>query len=966
MLSPLSPPPASLTLIADSGIQFVDFTLMLPADDERQFVRQSANGPLLRLQREGEPPRWVLSSTPQAPAEVVRPELGLSLRQSLERYQGCWLPLPLLRVDPSRALSGGPDNWARVQVTAQDATASGGATHRVCIALDTALLSSEHHGPCADDVTNGTLFSLAWRNEELTQFLDHTWVDGWLREAFSAGDNGLRSEAQLTRALKLFEYQGHYLNLLQLLAEQLPLPSVRLTARSELAPSIAVDLVLDVGNSHTCGILVEEHAGDSDGLRHVSELQLRDLSAPHQHWSGLFDSRTEFAEARFGKAHFSRESGRESAFVWPSLVRTGHEASRLARQREGRAGATGLSSPRRYLWDDAHFTPGWRFNQRGEEPEAIAAPLMMLINDQGTPLDALPPEARLPVFSAHYSRSSVMTLMLNELLCQALMQINSVGHRLRMRQSEQPRRLRHIILTLPSAMPKPERECFRRRMQQAIALHWQCMGWSADRIPCPEVQMEWDEATCGQMVWLYNEIQVNFAGRTNAFFHHQARPDKPPEEAGSLTVASIDIGGGTTDLAITHYQLAEGDGQTRRVHPRLLFREGFKHAGDDILLDVIRLCVLPALESHLQQCGAADAAGLLRRLFGDGQQANGLAAMRQQLTLQLFIPLGQQLLSAYERWDPLDALAEVEATFGALLPQPIAAALNQQINAEIARNLPAGDAPFALLSTPLVVRLADLHALFLSPELRITQSLRALCEVVALYTCDVLLLTGRPACFPGIQALFRLMQPLPVNRILSLEGYHTSSWYPFQHRGRIANPKSTAAVGAMLCLLAQDLRLGHFWFNAGDFQPYSTLRYLGPLGADGLLSDEAIGLAEIDLDSTDYRTDNQREIVMHGNLCLGFRQLDNARWPATPLYQLTLADPRLARRVASDSALYVRLQSDCPAGERTPEGFRLASARFGDGTPVATSQLRLTMNTLAGSLQGENHYWIDSGSLYAS
>ncbi len=95
----------------------------------------------------------------------------------------------------------------------------------------------------------------------------------------------------------------------------------------------------------------------------------------------------------------------------------------------------------------------------------------------------------------------------------------------------------------------------------------------------------------------------------------------------------------------------------------------------------------------------------------------------------------------------------------------------------------------------------------------ITQNLRALSEVVSLYACDVLLLTGRPSRFPGIQALFRHLQPLPNNRILSLDGYHTNDWYPFNKLGRIDNPKSTAAVGAMLCLLALNLRLAGFYFK---------------------------------------------------------------------------------------------------------------------------------------------------------
>lgn len=67
------------------------------------------------------------------------------------------------------------------------------------------------------------------------------------------------------------------------------------------------------------------------------------------------------------------------------------------------------------------------------------------------------------------------------------------------------------------------------------------------------------------------------------------------------------------------------------------------------------------------------------------------------------------------------------------------------------------------------------------------------------YSCDILLITGRPGCLPGVQALIRHLQPVPVNRIVWLDKYQVHEWYPFSQQGRIGNPKSTAAVGAMLC-----------------------------------------------------------------------------------------------------------------------------------------------------------------------
>lgn len=597
-----------------------------------------------------------------------------------------------------------------------------------------------------------------------------------------------------------------------------------------------------------------------------------------------------------------------------------------------------------------------------------------LLNDEGVPLSALPLAERLPVFAAHYSRSAVMTLMLTELLAQALMQINSVAQRAKMPNATAPRRLRTIILTLPSAMPKPEREIFRRRMQEAIGLVWKAMGWhpldapfdgKQTRFPVPQVHMEWDEATCGQMVYLYNETQVNFAGRTDAFFASMARPDRPlaaDEPAGkTLRIASIDIGGGTTDLAITQYRLDDGVGNNIKINPRLLFREGFKVAGDDILLDVIQLFILPAVQQAIEDAGVAAPVAVMDKLFGNEGRMDGFSTLRQQTALQIFMPVGRALLAAYEDYDPLDAQAEVAASLGDLLPQAPTPQVLTFINGEIQRE--TGTSSFDILHTPLVVRLGDLHSAFLSDRIGIGRCLRLLCEVVALYACDVLLLTGRPARFPGVQALLRHLQPLPASRILPLEGYHTRSWYPFNKRGRIDNPKSTAAVGAMLCLLAIDLRLESFYFNVGDFQPYSTVRHLGMLDGNNMLADDNVYYRDIDLDRADFALDPAGCFQLRGPLRLGFRQLDNPRWPASPLYTLTITDPLLARKLAGDAVISLRL-SITGSEAQGAEGVKIAHAMLADGSPVHAHQLQLKLNTLAASASGATHYWIDSGSIY--
>ncbi|HCI3305669.1 TPA: virulence factor SrfB, partial [Salmonella enterica] len=537
-------------------------------------------------------------------------------------------------------------------------------------------------------------------------------------------------------------------------------------------------------------------------------------------------------------------------------------------------------------------------------------------------------------------------------------------------------------LTLPSAMPKQEREIFRQRMFEALALVWKAMGWHPQDedfttpkqreksvVPVPEIQMEWDEASCGQLVWLYNEAISHYAGRTESFFNALARPDRQPEPGvvpgRALRVASIDIGGGTTDMAIVHYQLDDGVGANVKITPHLLFREGFKVAGDDLLLDIIQRCVLPSLQTALQRAGVTDAAALLATLFGDSGRIETQAILRQQTALQLFMPLGHAVLSAWEQSDINDPFAGLHATFGDLLIRRPTSNVMNYIQQAIDHALPSGSPTFDIFNVPLQIQFSQLQEALLAGQFTLTTPLHAVCEAISHYHCDILLVTGRPTCLPGVQALIRHLQPVPVNRIVWMDKYQVHEWYPFSQQGRIGNPKSTAAVGAMLCSLALDLRLPRFNFKAADIGAYSTVRYLGVLdNTVNTLRDENIWYHEIDLDKPGATLDARLHFPLRGNVTLGFRQLANSRWPATPLYCLSINSAELAKTIAGDGVLNVRLKLRGSSKDSAPESFILSDAWLQDGTPVAADALTLKLNTLADRRHSGSHYWIDSGSVY--
>jgi hypothetical protein len=975
---------SSVTLIKNSGIQFLDFGLQPQKGRNASFVRQSANGPLLRLDYDESLAKYTLPG--EGAREIVRPETTLSYDHSLDVLNNVWLPLPVLRVNAVRTFTGGPDNWARVQISRMEKPDASGNTVRLSLAFDTKIFADDSPSaalaPVLSDVRNGTRFALAWHNEEIANFLDQTWVDGWLRDVFIdyASRQEERDEKSIALALKAFEYQAHYLNLLEMLSVIARVPEIHIVTETLQSPAVAVDLVLDVGNTHTCGVLIEDHGNRNEGLHQTTELHIRSLTHPQQFSEVLFSSRLEFNQARFGKPHFSMESGRDDAFFWPSIVRIGEEALNLALQRQGTEGDSGISSPRRYLWDDTPVHQPWRFSQpqgkNQREPNATAFPLMNLLNDEGQPLYSLPMAERLPVFTPHYSRSSLMSMMLCELLAQALSQINSVGHRQTMGNNNAPRHLRNLILTLPSAMPKQEREIFRQRTEEAIGLVWKAIGWYPQdemfssshgeeytTVPVPKVQMEWDEATCGQLVWLYNEALVNYAGQCGVLFRNLARPDRLPgvnEIPGStLRVASIDIGGGTTDMAIAQYQLDEGVGSNVKIKPRLLFREGFKVAGDDILLDVIQQWILPAIEKALHASGVADTKSIMMRLFGEGGQSESESVLRQQTALQLLSPAARAILSRWEKSDPLDHNRTFEARIGDLLPQSPTPQVLRYIKQAIQPLMSAQTEAFIILDVPLQINFSHLEESMLNGRFSITAALRALSEAINYYCCDVLLVTGRPTCLPGIQALLRYLQAVPANRIVWLNNYPLHERFPLGRDGAGSHPKSTAALGAMLCCMALDLRLPGFNFNAADIQGWSTIRYLGVLDGSTRLSDENIWYHDIDLDDPACTLDVEMRFPLRGNICLGFRQLADASWPASPLYLLKINSPELAKTIAGNGVLTVRLQYD-PLNS----GFTLVEARMQDGTPVPLHMLSLKLNTLADSYRGATHYWIDSGSVY--
>ena len=965
--------PPLITLIPNSGVQFWDIDL--DTDALPRQARTFWEEPLGAATEAGAAPVKLheLVQDPETGQMVDRltrdvppPEecYPISARHAIDLHLNRWVPLPFFTL-LSRSGTGaevhdkGPSNWVRGRL-APHPNPGPGRTHRLTLAFDTALLPRDagpYVAPGPDDSARSQEFVFVADPRANAWFLNEAWVGTWLREMLvemltaARGGRALRPE-DLARGC---EHYARFQVMLGMLAATEKLPRVQLldvvSANRGDVP-VAVDLVLDLGNARTCGILIEEHPGQGMNLSDSFPLALRDLSRPECLHSEPFDSRVEFARARFGRDAVSRQSGRASAFAWPSPVRVGPEATRLSGARLGNESSTGLSSPKRYLWDTRPATQGWRFNARGDADAKTDPPVsgafMALLSEDGS---VLRQRRGQPAVRARFSRSSVFTLMLAEILLQAVGQMNAPGTRAQRRDADKPRQLRSLLLTMPPGMPVAEQHILRARAQGAVLLAWDMMGWTGT-VPAPRVVANLDEATATQIVWLHNEVTERLQGDAGALMElvGRVRPDVSPTP--SLRVASIDIGGGTTDLTVSTYAL-QG---IEAIVPRQEFRESFKVAGDDVLERVITAVALPAFATALGAAGVADPRALLSRTLGQDQGGQSEPERhRRRLFVSLVLePLGIAVLRAYE--------GVAGRTTGEVLRGTVAAALGGTVHPAAEYLEAAAEAAGA---TGFRVAAVELTASTQQIEPVITgvlgPVLADLCEVVWAYDCDVLLLSGRPSRLRAVGDIVLAKAPVPPHRIIGMHRYRVGDKYPFRDAAnRIDDPKTTVAVGAALCVQAEG-RLRNFMLRTGKLSMRSTARFIGRMDNNGQIREENVLLRNLDLDgppATDVSFRVPFQTVTH----LGFRQLPLARWTATPLYVMEFANPDDASRMDLPLTVTVarrEIDPDTPEAEMQRETFVIDEVEDASGATQRTGDVRLRLQTI----DDGDGYWRDTGRM---
>ncbi len=995
--------PTDVALVPNTGVQFIDVPLSLGALRlaTEWYEEPAANGLALlrRLQVNDADDRLFYEQDGKRifvqKDQKEERSYAFDLRGALLPFLGKWVPLPFLEVvtpgEPGRRkLALGPENWARLHLVELAQPDTGGQTHRAVLAFDTTTQPeggaylAPREGRSGDFVLASTQEEVAWL---LDSKRDRAWVFGWLEELYRERDrNGQRllPEERIGQ-----QHLAAYLTLLEALEASGALSRVRMLRLSDGPDQgyVDVDLVLDLGNSRSCGFLIEQVPGQPRSISSAYRLQLRDLSQPQQVFDLPFESHVEFAQPRFGKERWSEESYRPDAFDWPSPVRIGPEAIRLSSLNRGNEGQTGLSSPKRYLWDDRKRLSPWRYNTSTGSDGLLIGSFLEHLGEDGSVKSATGSDEI--AVSALFSRASIFTLFLLEVLLQARAQMNSFSAREGRVEKLVPRRLSNLVLTLPPAMPVEEVKAVRSRAEAAIHLLRDVTGGMGARPTSLQaaaevlrearldvgVEAKLDEATATQIVYLYDQIAQVYRGDAQLYLSIVGRPRAAPDDSvqPSLRIASIDVGGGTTDLAIHTYRLDHNV-----LVPTEEFREGFRLAGDDVLENVVMRHIMPGLERALAVAGlgAERARAFVLGTFRGPLPTEPERQHRRLVVNHLLSPAAIGLLAEYEAWDTLTPAGTSRRSLGALLA-PRHGGLQQKLprdEARPTRETGAGRASawieerarfaqardFKLDDVELDLDLAAIHQ---TVRQTLREAIDPLNEIVAALGCDLVLLSGRGSRWPAVHELVTAAMAVPPHRVHQMHRHRIGAWYPFPDAtGRISDPKTTVAVGAMLERLLRSGQLDNLAMRQ-KFGTRSTARYIGKVAADGRIRGSEVCFGQVDLDQ-DADEATEATITFPGSCFIGFRQFAAERWPATRLYRLAFGTGVPTQGIAPPITVRLRREQKADvalAGEAQPK-FRIVEGSVvdRDGKQLRRGTIVLSLQTLPGD---EGSHWLDSGQL---
>lgn len=595
-----------------------------------------------------------------------------------------------------------------------------------------------------------------------------------------------------------------------------------------------VALVLDFGNCRSVGLLVEGVRGG--GGTHMLPARPFELPSHHllwrnptskeQHTQQVFESGFVFVSdtippvdvkvlrkvpPEYGKPEDSKEQGGLMAKMFkkkdtgPVLLKAGYEFYESVRtelfrdispvrmgaevdfhltqscyEREGRPEA-GLSSPKRYLWDQDKLDGSYwhQFVPAKDAMGKVEGSYFKHQPEDDRDWEMVPENEHSALATPAYPRRSMIVASVLELLNRAYQQINSEEYRLNTPDPNRKRLLKHLVMSFPSGLTSDELGRYRIQVEKAVKIF--CHTHKLEGQERTQLRMAIDEGTAGQLAFIYGETLA--FDSADSWLKIVGRPREGGKQ--SVRIATIDIGGGTSDMVISDFKDRAGGSAVTGLVCEIRLVDGANRAGDDLLEAVLQKIIIPQLANQVRLSRDAT------RLLFEGVSDRTLVNKKSGFLRDIWKPLANRYISMANGKDG--------ATFK----------LNEIGLVKSQRALDDFEEVIKRMSggSIIVGGLGEKEISFNRDEFqRVVMELfrpvlTNFCDTICRFDCDIVTLAGRPSNLHVIQEFVRAMLPLPEKRIVPMGGYRTGSWYPLPdpyRPGVIEDPKSVVVVGCAI------------------------------------------------------------------------------------------------------------------------------------------------------------------------
>jgi|GEM_PF-5285779 len=638
-----------------------------------------------------------------------------------------------------------------------------------------------------------------FQSNENDDIHDHSWLPDYLGVLYSNNNPD-----------RLADSEGAYLASYFLLLRLLNTVADHFTIKFERSlEEMSVNAFIDIGNTST-SVTLQELNEDPTSLvdfKKLKQLEIVEFSNPLNYCNKPFSTTSVFHKPSYISLNY--ELSKQDSFFWKSPLRLGVEAERFISQERINNAADfkpiGLSSPKRYLWDKSKRKQEWIFclRRNGEQAQPV--------NWEGV-TTRLSNDGVLPQLNSNievggkslYSRSSINSFVFLEIISQIHRQINSCEFRENHANDSYRRKLNNIVISCPTAMSKVEQVNLRKACVTALNLYHGSSNHSTQIIPsledvsCPITELNerknwmYDESTISQILWLYDEVTHNFSGSLNGFKNAYNYKTK-------LRVASIDIGGGTSDLMVCDYSLTTNQGVIDAT-PMPVFWDSIYEAGDDLKRILLQnIAINDSLYKHGESLNVNNINSRITSFF-DVNSADQTA--RTKAVRMAFInQIGKVLVSKYLE----DANSDEVRTYS-YIDLFNEGDVDKQLINSFEQHFGFHIEDVTWTSNPNVI---NRHITsFFKKQLKIHASL------IDKSQADIVVLTGGTFRIDSLHKLFVKSCGLSINRIFNLNNMEISDWYPDSYDGQLKSSKNVVSVGSAVAFYAEKKQLQGFRLNS--------------------------------------------------------------------------------------------------------------------------------------------------------